>query len=457
MDLYTVILAAGKGTRMRSSIPKVLHPLADVTLLEHVIKAAEILKPKKTIVVYGHGGDLVKDRLSHTNVSWVEQAEQHGTGHAVNQAMPLIPDNARVLILYGDVPLTRQQTLSDLLNCDRSHQDSIALLTATLDDPTGYGRIIRDGLQAVTHIVEQKDANESELEVHEVNTGILAASSHCLRHWLNNLSNDNAQGEYYLTDIIAMAVGEDFGVATVSAESEWEILGVNDKSQLAAIERHLQRNIADDLLTRGVTLRDPSRIDVRGDLTTGSDCEIDVNCVFLGSVSLDDDVYIGPNCFLKNVTIGKGSRILANSILEDSTIGNDCEIGPFARIRPDSHLESKVKIGNFVEIKKANIDQNSKVNHLSYVGDAELGKNVNIGDGTITCNYDGANKHLTKIGDDVFVGSSSQLIAPVNIGDGATIGAGSTISKNAPAGELSLTRSKQETRKGWTRPTKKTK
>ena len=455
MDLYTVILAAGKGTRMRSSIPKVLHPLADLPLLEHVINAAAGLKPKKTIVVYGHGGDLVKERLSHIDVSWVEQAEQHGTGHAVNQAMHLIPDNARVLILYGDVPLTRHQTLLDLLNCDRSHKDSIALLTATLDDSTGYGRIIRDHAQNVTHIVEQKDANEAELEVHEVNTGILVASSHCLRHWLDNLSNDNAQGEYYLTDIIAMAVGEGFGVATVSAESEWEILGVNDKSQLASIERHLQRNIAKDLLTAGVTLRDPERIDVRGSLEVSNDCEIDVNCVFVGKVILEEGVSIGPNCYLKNVHVGKGSRIMANSVLEDATLGQFCEIGPFARIRPETNLADKVKIGNFVEVKKASINENSKVNHLSYVGDAVVGKNVNIGAGTITCNYDGANKHLTKIGDDVFIGSDTQLIAPVTIGDGATIGAGSTISKNAPTGELTLTRVKQETRQGWKRPVKK--
>ena len=379
MDLYTVILAAGKGTRMRSSIPKVLHPLADMPLLEHVINAGAGLKPRQTIVVYGHGGDLVKERLSHIDVSWVEQAEQHGTGHAVNQAMHLIPDNARVMILYGDVPLTRQQTLSDLLNCDRSHKDSIALLTATLDDPTGYGRIIRDHSQNVTHIVEQKDANEAELDVHEVNTGILVASSHCLRHWLDNLSNDNAQGEFYLTDIIAMAVAEGFGVATVSAESEWEILGVNDKSQLASIERHLQRNIAADLLTSGVTLRDPERIDVRGKLEVANDCEIDVNCIFVGNVTLEEGVSIGPNCYLKNVHIGKGSRILANSVLEGSTIGKYCEIGPFARILPETTLADNVKIGNYVEVKKASIDENSKVNHLSYVGDAEVGKNVNIG------------------------------------------------------------------------------
>ena len=455
MDLYTVILAAGKGTRMRSSIPKVLHPLADMPLLEHVINAGAGLNPKQTIVVYGHGGDLVKKRLSHIDVSWVEQAEQHGTGHAVNQAMHLIPDNARVMILYGDVPLTRKQTLSDLMNCDRSHKDSIALLTATLDDPTGYGRIIRDHSQNVTHIVEQKDANEAELEVHEVNTGILVASSHCLRHWLDNLSNDNAQGEYYLTDIIAMAVGEGFGVATVSAESEWEILGVNDKTQLASIERHLQRNIAGDLLTAGVTLRDPERIDVRGTLEVSNDCEIDVNCIFVGKVTLEEGVSIGPNCYLKDVHIGKDSRILANSVLESSILGQACEIGPFARIRPETKLANKVKIGNFVEVKKASINESSKVNHLSYVGDAEVGKNVNIGAGTITCNYDGANKHLTKIGDDVFIGSDTQLIAPVTIGDGATIGAGSSISKNAPPGELTLTRIKQETRQGWKRPVKK--
>lgn len=455
MDLYTVILAAGKGTRMRSSLPKVLQPLADKPLLEHVIETADSLHSVKTIVVYGHGGELVKERLKHKNVEWVEQAEQKGTGHAVAQAMPHIPDEARVLVLYGDVPLTLQSTLDALLNCDRSHKDSIALLTAMLDDPTGYGRIIRDSSQAVTHIVEQKDANEAELEVREINTGIVVASSHCLRHWLDNLSDDNAQGEYYLTDIIAMAVAEGYGVATVSAASEWEILGVNDKRQLAEIERHLQNNLALDLLTQGVTLRDPARIDIRGTLNVGMDSEIDVNCVFEGDVVLGDNVIIGANSVIKHSTIDSGTRVHPNSIIENSIVGRDCDIGPFARVRPDSHLLDNVKIGNFVEIKKANIESGSKVNHLSYVGDARLGTNVNIGAGTITCNYDGANKHLTEIGDDVFVGSDTQLIAPVKVGNGATIGAGSTITKDVPASELTLSRSKQITMSGWTRPTKK--
>ncbi|MDH5544480.1 MAG: bifunctional UDP-N-acetylglucosamine diphosphorylase/glucosamine-1-phosphate N-acetyltransferase GlmU [Gammaproteobacteria bacterium] len=457
MDLYVVILAAGKGTRMRSSIPKVLHPLANKPLLLHVIEKAQSMRPQKTIVVYGHGGETVKEHLAATGVEWVEQVTQLGTGHAVMQAMHLIPDNARVMILYGDVPLTRTETLQALLNCDKSHNDSIALLTATLDDPTGYGRIIRDHEFNVTHIVEQKDANESELEVNEVNTGILVASSHCLRHWLDNISNDNAQAEYYLTDIIAMAVSEEFGVATVSAETVWEILGVNDKKQLAELERHLQLTIAKSLLKEGVTLRDPARIDVRGTLTVSRDCEIDINCLFEGDVVLEEGVRIGANCHLKDVTVGRSTIIHPFSSVDSSTIAEECEIGPYARIRPDTTLASKVKIGNFVETKKATIGENSKVNHLSYIGDTVIGKRVNIGAGTITCNYDGANKHQTMIGDDVFVGSDTQLVAPVTIGNGATIGAGSTITKDAPVDELTLSRSKQISVPSWKRPVKKSK
>lgn len=453
-DLYVVILAAGKGTRMRSSLPKVLHPLAGHSLLEHVVHAALSLKPSGIIVIYGHGGEIVPKTLSHLDVQWVEQAEQLGTGHAVKQALPHIPDNSITLVLYGDVPMTQPTTLSHLLHSSLE-DDHVSLLTAILDDPTGYGRIIRDQEQRVTHIVEQKDANEAELEVHEVNTGILAAPTFLLRKWLDNLSNDNAQSEYYLTDIIAMAVGEDLMISTYSAETVWEMLGVNDKKQLATLERHYQRLQADRLMIAGATLRDPHRIDVRGTLSVGMDVMIDVNCVFEGTVSLGNGISVGANCFLKNVQVGAGTIIKPNSVLEDAVIGEDCQIGPFARIRPDTHLADGVHIGNFVEIKKSKVDNGTKINHLSYVGDAIVGKKVNIGAGTITCNYDGANKYVTEIGDHAFIGSDSQLVAPVKVGAGATIGAGSTISKDAPEQKLTLSRAKQLTIDNWSRPVKK--
>jgi bifunctional UDP-N-acetylglucosamine pyrophosphorylase/glucosamine-1-phosphate N-acetyltransferase len=456
-EINVVILAAGKGTRMRSKYPKVLHKLAGKSLLERVYDTASQLNPSKIIVIYGHGGDLVREALSHLDAIWVEQKQQMGTGHALKQAMPFVTLASKVLVLYGDVPLTRTETLKHVLSAHGNNQGTLALLTATLEDPTGYGRIIRNASNHVTHIVEQKDANERELEVCEVNTGILAADATVLTRWLEQLKNDNAQREYYLTDIIAMAVADGFVVSTSSTDSPWEMLGVNDRKQLADLERHFQLEQANNLLKLGLTLADPSRFDVRGNLSFGQDCIVDVNCVFEGHVQLGNDVEIGANCSLRDVKIGDNVRILPNSVIEEAVIGNECDVGPFARIRPGTVLDAKVKIGNFVEIKKAEVGEDSKINHLSYVGDAFVGKRVNIGAGTITCNYDGANKHVTRIGNDVFVGSDTQLVAPVTLGDGSTIGAGSTITRDTPTGELTLSRPKQVTVTGWVRPVKKPK
>ena len=456
MSLNVVILAAGKGTRMRSKLPKVLHKIADKPLVEHVINTAEKLNPTKIVVVYGHGGELVPTSLSHLNVSWVEQKEQLGTGHAVEQALPLCEDGSSVLVLYGDVPLTQLPTLENLLQITLN-TGNVGLLTAVLDDPTGYGRIVRDSSHKVVRIVEQKDASENELAIKETNTGIVSARKADLVKWLSRLENNNAQGEFYLTDIIELAVADQREVITSQAKHLWEVAGINNKVQLADLERRYQLLFAEKLLVDGATLLDPARIDIRGSLTIGQDVVIDVNCVFEGQVTLGEDVTIGPNCLIINSKIADGVSIKANSIIENATIGAKCEIGPFARIRPDTVLDVDVKIGNFVEVKKANIATGSKVNHLSYIGDTNMGSNVNIGAGTITCNYDGANKHLTEIGNNVFVGSDTQLIAPVKIGDGATIGAGSTITKDVPANELTLSRSKQTVISGWQRPVKKSK
>lgn len=454
MNLQVIILAAGKGTRMRSSLPKVLHKIAETPLVEHVICTARSLEPEKIVGVFGHGGNIVPKQMQAHRVVWVEQAEQLGTGHAVAQGIAEVDDDATVLVLYGDVPLTTGNTLRALLSAMSLTEKSIGLLTAKLDDPTGYGRIVRDSSGLVQRIVEQKDASETEQKIQEINTGILCAPAKPLKHWLSNLHNDNAQGEYYLTDIFEMAVSDGFTVQTHTSQALWEIEGVNNKRQLATLEREYQRLKADALMASGVTLMDPSRIDIRGTLTAGEDCLLDINSVFAGQIELGDRVTIGANCVLKNAKIGNDVTINANSIIENSVVGDECEIGPFARVRPDTVLASKVKIGNFVEIKKSAINTGSKINHLSYVGDTKMGANVNIGAGTITCNYDGANKSVTEIGDNVFVGSDTQLIAPVKIGDGATIGAGSTISKDAPATELTLSRAKQLTVKGWVRPAK---
>lgn len=453
MELSVVILAAGQGSRMRSKLPKVLHKLAHKPLLTHVIDVAEQLDAQDIHVVYGHGGEVVRDALSDRKVSWVKQEAQLGTGHAVAQAVPSLIDDHIILVLYGDVPLTAKETLQQLLACVSN--TSMGLLTAVLPNPQGYGRIVRNSDNVVQCITEEKDATDEIRKITEVNTGILAVSGGKLKAWLGRLKNNNAQGEYYLTDIIAMAVNDGIEVKTSYAGAVEEVEGINNRSQLARIERYYQRQQAERLMTAGVTLKDPARFDLRGSVETGTDVIIDVNVILEGEVVLRDNVEIGANCMLINAVVGAGSVILPNSIIENSVLGEDCTIGPFARIRPDTMLANKVKIGNFVEVKKAQVGEASKINHLSYVGDSIIGKHVNIGAGTITCNYDGANKHLTEIGDGAFIGSDSQLVAPVKIGAGATIGAGSTITSDTPDEKLTLSRSKQKSIDSWTRPQKK--
>lgn len=450
--MQVVILAAGQGKRMRSDLPKVLQPLGAKPMLGHVIDVAQALDATRICVVYGHGGERVREAFANLDVHWALQQPQLGTGHAVQQAVPHLLNDGTVLVLYGDVPLLQAQTLSRLHAAAGNH--SLAILSVMMDDPTGYGRIVRDSHHRVTHIVEHKDASEAERNIREVNTGIMAVPAHFLSRWLHALKNDNAQGEYYLTDIVAMAVAEGVPVVTEQPEAVWETLGVNDKLQLAALERIHQQNLAQQLMTDGVTLRDPQRIDVRGELICGRDVEIDVGCVFEGRVLLGDGVRVGAHSVLRDVEVGAATRIAPYSCLEDSHIGNGCHIGPYARLRPGTRLAEDVHVGNFVEIKNSQIDAHSKANHLAYVGDATVGKRVNIGAGTITCNYDGANKHRTIIEDDVFIGSDTQLVAPVTVGRGATLGAGTTLTKSAPADELTLSRSKQLTVPGWKRPTK---
>lgn len=437
---------------MYSDLPKVLHPLAGKPLLGHALAAARHLSPTKICVVYGYGGNAVPEAMNDAAVTWVQQAQQLGTGHALMQALPELDDTAVCLVLYGDVPLIRQETLAELVALARG--GALGLLTAELPDPTGYGRIVRQAGGAVTRIVEHKDASDAERGIREINTGILAVPAGHLGRWLPSLSNQNVQGEYYLTDIIGMAVSEGIMIATCQPRRDWEILGVNSKTQLAELERIFQVETARELLEKGVTLADPARIDVRGELMCGRDVAIDINCVFEGKVSLADKVSVGANCVLRNVSIGPGTKIQPFSHIEDAEIGADNHIGPFARIRPGTKLEASVHVGNFVEIKNSQVDQGSKINHLSYVGDSSVGKKVNIGAGTITCNYDGANKHRTVIEDEVFIGSDTQLVAPVTVGRGATIGAGSTITRDTPAGELTLSRVKQTTITGWKRPEK---
>jgi bifunctional UDP-N-acetylglucosamine pyrophosphorylase / glucosamine-1-phosphate N-acetyltransferase len=452
--LEIVILAAGQGKRMYSDTPKVLHHLAGQPLLAHVLETARALEPSAVHVVYGHGGERVRAAFPDARVNWVRQAEQHGTGHAVAQATPAVRDDATVLVLYGDVPLIRPETLQGLLAAAGSA--SLALLTAELEQPGGYGRILRDPAGKVARIVESKDATPAEAAVHEVNTGFLAvAPAARLKKWLAGLRNHNAQGEYYLTDIIAMAVSEGVAVATRAPQDISEILGVNSKQELARVERIHQQQQAEKLMNQGVTLRDPARLDVRGELSCGRDVVIDVNVVFEGKVTLGDRVQVGPNNVIRDCTVGADTVIQPNCVIEEADIGVDCRIGPFARIRPETKLAAHVHVGNFVEVKKSEVGEGSKMNHLSYIGDSRIGRGVNIGAGTITCNYDGANKHRTVIGDNVFVGSNTALVAPVTVGTGATIGAGSVITKEAPAGELTLTRAPQMTKPGWKRPVKK--
>lgn len=457
MNVSVVILAAGEGKRMRSRLPKVLHEIGGKPLLAHVIDTAQQLGKAQIHIVHGHGGDQVTATINRrypaATIHWAHQAQQQGTGHAVAQALPDIADTATVLILYGDVPLISSATLQRLVAA--TTEGALALITVELDDPSGYGRIIRDRQGAVRRIIEQKDATPDERAIREINTGFMAASAARLRGWVERLDNSNAQREFYLTDVIAMAVADGVAVRTVAPASVFEVLGVNDKAQLASLERQHQKMHADELLKNGVTLRDPARFDLRGELVHGNDVTIDVNVIIEGSVTLGNGVTIGPNVLLRNVEIGDGVEILPNCVIEDAVIGAGCRIGPFARIRPQTHLADHVHVGNFVEVKKSTVASGSKINHLSYVGDSTIGARVNIGAGTITCNYDGVNKYETIIGDDVFVGSDSQLVAPVRIGDGATIGAGSTITRDAPAGELTLSRAPQQTHPGWKRPVKK--
>ena len=459
--LAVVTLAAGKGSRMKSDLPKVLHTLAGKPMLQHVLDSADQLDGASQHVVIGHGADKVKEVIAAAgsyDVQWALQTEQKGTGHAVAQAMPDVADDAVVLVLYGDVPLIDAHTLAGLLartGATAEHAGGLALLTIRLDDPTGYGRIVRNDEGEVQAIVEQKDASESQRAINEVNTGILAVAASHLNRWLPQLSSNNAQGEYYLTDIVALAVAEGTPVTAVHPSSEHEVQGVNDRLQLATLERVYQKQQADDLMRLGVALADPARLDVRGSLIVGSDVFIDVGCIFEGNVILGDGVTVGPYSVIRNSEISAGSRIEAYSHIDNASVAEKCVIGPYARLRPGADLDTGAKVGNFCEVKKARLGAGAKVNHLSYIGDADVGADVNIGAGTITCNYDGVNKSLTRIGDNAFIGSNTALVAPVTVGKGATIGAGSVITSEVEDKQLAVARSKQRNIDGWQRPTKK--
>ena len=450
--LHVVILAAGQGRRMRSILPKVLHLLAGRPLLFHVVEAANALGAVRVHVVYGHGGGIVREAMSGADVQWVEQREQLGTGHAVGLAMDGIPDDATVLVLYGDVPLVNRTTLHETATL--AADSGFALITAVVDDPGGYGRIVRDPDGHVRGIVEEADANEEQRNISEINTGILAARADRLRDWLRRIDRGNARGEYYLTDVVARAVEDGVSVRTVPPEAIEEVLGVNDRAQLATLERFHQRRLADALMRDGASLADPARIDIRGRVRTGSDVFIDVNVVFEGDVVLGDRVSIGPGCVIKDTVIERDTEVRAHCVIEGARVGVACRIGPFARLRPDARLSRDAHIGNFVEVKNATIGEGSKANHLTYIGDSEIGGDVNVGAGVVTCNYDGAHKHTTVIGDNAFIGSGAMLVAPVTVHAGATIGAGSTIGKDAPADALTLTRAPQRTFAGWKRPRK---
>lgn len=453
MPLDVVILAAGQGTRMKSSLPKVLHPLAGKPMVGHVLDTARHLQADNIHVVVGHGSEKLCAYLSDAaDVQIVEQTEQLGTGHAVAQAMPDIADDSTVLVLYGDVPLISESTLSQLVDsCAGQH---LALLTVTLDNPSGYGRILRSSAGDVLAIVEQKDANIEQLKVKEVNTGIMAVPARLLNQWLPALSSNNAQGEYYLTDIIAMAAQQNIAINASQPASAAEVEGVNNRQQLAKLERIYQKVQSDFWMVFGVSFYDPERVDFRGDIELGQDVSVDINVIFEGTVKVGNNVSIGPHCVLKDCVIGDGVTIKANTLIEESQVAANCELGPFARLRPGTELAEGVKVGNFVETKKAIVGEGSKINHLSYVGDSELGKDVNIGAGTITCNYDGVNKHKTQIGDNAFIGSNTALVAPVSVGTGATTGAGSTITKAVPDNSLAVARGKQILLKDWKRPEK---
>jgi bifunctional UDP-N-acetylglucosamine pyrophosphorylase/glucosamine-1-phosphate N-acetyltransferase len=449
--LNIVILAAGKGTRMHSNLPKVLHHVAGKSMLAHVIDCAKALNPTNIIVVYGFGGEVVREAFANEQITWVKQAEQLGTGHAVQQAVPHLDNSAQTLILLGDVPLIDISACQKLINIA---QQNLAILSFNKADPTGYGRIVRHQ-NRVTAIVEHKDANEADRAITEVNTGIMAMPSVHLVKWLSQLTNNNAQGEYYLTDIVASAVADGVDVLAEITLDEWSVTGINSKGDLAQIEREYQKRYAQQLMQQGVTLKDPARLDIRGNLLCGKDVQIDVNCLFEGNVTLGDYVSIGANCIVKNATIGEGTKIAPFTHIDDTIIGHNNRIGPYARLRPGTVLQNDAHVGNFVELKNAQVDVGSKINHLSYVGDATVGKQVNIGAGTITCNYDGANKFRTIIEDGAFIGSDTQLVAPVTVGRNATIAAGSTITKDAPADALTLCRAReQKTVLGWKRPQK---
>jgi bifunctional UDP-N-acetylglucosamine pyrophosphorylase/glucosamine-1-phosphate N-acetyltransferase len=449
MKLGIVILAAGQGTRMKSGLPKVLHPLAGHPLLAHVLATAELLDPEKIVVVYGHDGERVRKVIGQPNIVWAEQSQQLGTGHAVQQALPELNDVDQVLVLYGDVPLIRPHSLREFLTGTAS---ALGVLTVNLPDPGGYGRIQRDESGRVQCIVEHKDANAGQLRISEINTGIMLVAKDKLQQWLQALTPKNVQGEYYLTDIVAMAVAEGIEVQTSQPEAAIEAEGVNDRLQLATLERVYQRWQAEALMEEGVSMADPARFDLRGSLHTGTDVSLDVNVIIEGRVTLGSNVSVGANTVLRNVQIADNVCIRENCVIEDAVIGADCAIGPFARIRPGTHLVGGAHVGNFVEIKNSTVEQGSKINHLSYIGDTHMGRGVNIGAGTITCNYDGAYKHQTNIEDNAFIGSNSALVAPVTVGRGATIGAGSVIAKDAPADQLTVERSRQLTIKGWKRP-----
>jgi len=453
MSLSIVILAAGQGTRMRSRLPKVLHRLAGRTLLEHVWHTASALPHTSLSVVYGYGGRQVPETLGHLDAMWVEQKEQLGTGHAVAQALPHLADDDDIMILYGDVPLINSDTLLRLQAA--AAESGFALLTASVGDPCGYGRIVRNKRGDIQRIVEEKDASGEERAIREINTGMMVVRGQLLKRWLSELDNHNRQGEYYLTDIVAMAAREHVTIETVYPQKLYEIAGVNDRIQLAEAESIYRGLQARRLMRDGVTLLDPARFDLRGRLQAGIDTEIDVNVVIEGEVVLGDGVRIGANCVLRDVSIGDDTEILTHCVVEQANIGSHCRIGPFARIRPDTRLDDNVHIGNFVELKESQIGKGSKVNHLSYIGDSEIGHGVNVGAGTITCNYDGANKHRTVIEQDVFIGSDTQLVAPVRVAAGATIAAGTTVTKDVEAGTLAISRMEQRTVKGWKRPKKK--
>ena len=456
MPISVVILAAGQGKRMKSDLPKVLQPVAGRPLLQHVIDSARELSASDIHVVYGHGGERVRETLAAENVTWALQAEQLGTGHAVQQAMPAVPDDHLVLILFGDVPLVQAATMQRLVDA-ATNGEALGVLSVRMKDPTGYGRIVRDRAGTVARIVEHKDANQKERAIDEVNTGLMAASAKRMREWLAQLRNDNAQGEYYLTDVVVLAAKAGLKVNVIPADSEDEVLGVNDKVQLAEVESIYRKRRATELMLQGVTLVDPARFDARGSVTAGRDVHIDVNVVLEGTVILGNRVRIGPNVVIRDSEIGDDTVVFPNCVIDSASIGPNCNIGPFARFRPSSSLAQGVHVGNFVEVKNSILGAGAKANHLTYLGDATVGEKVNVGAGTITCNYDGANKWRTEIGAGAFIGSGAMLVAPVKIGAGATIGAGSTITKNAPDDKLTLERSKQLTLDGWKRPVKQPK